>query len=76
MGIASADERPLPLSEVRSSVQETIARLGFQPNLLLLHDPFVPESGKLVELSVSYMVIKWSERSIFQTLIAGKSWRI
>lgn len=50
MMIASPDEKPLPLSEVRSSVHGTVARLGFQPNVLLLHDPFVPEPGKLVEL--------------------------
>lgn len=48
--VASPDERPLPVSQVRSSVQETIERLGFQPNVILLHDPFVPEPGKLVEL--------------------------
>lgn len=46
------DSDPIPLADVRSSVQETIARLGFQPDLLLVHNPFVAEPGKLVELYV------------------------
>ncbi|GAA5989956.1 hypothetical protein JCM11641_002925 [Rhodosporidiobolus odoratus] len=37
------------LEDVRQSVLDTISKLGRQPNLLLIHNPFVPPKGKLVE---------------------------
>ncbi|CEQ41299.1 SPOSA6832_03014 [Sporobolomyces salmonicolor] len=37
------------LEDVRANVKGTIERLGFHPNLLLIHNPFVPPKGKLVE---------------------------
>ena len=45
----ATDKPPIPTSSVRASVNQTITRLGFQPDLLLVHNPFVPEAGQLVE---------------------------
>ncbi|GAA5936368.1 hypothetical protein JCM10213_000298 [Rhodosporidiobolus nylandii] len=39
----------IALEDVRASVKETISRLGRQPNLLLIHNPFVPPKGKILE---------------------------
>lgn len=33
---------------MRASVNSTIQRLGFHPDLLLVHNPFVPEAGQIV----------------------------
>ncbi|KDR69736.1 hypothetical protein GALMADRAFT_77100 [Galerina marginata CBS 339.88] len=41
------DEPPIPLDKVVSSVQESIDRLGFVPDLYLLHTPFVAAPGDL-----------------------------
>lgn len=60
------DSDPIPLSDVRSSVKETIARLGFQPDLLLIHNPFVAEPGKLVELYVLFYFSSSSPPSMFR----------
>ncbi|RSH93384.1 hypothetical protein EHS25_007740 [Saitozyma podzolica] len=35
--------------DVKRSVEESIARLGSIPDLLLIHNPFVPEHGKIGE---------------------------
>ncbi|WVQ85675.1 hypothetical protein IAT38_007841 [Cryptococcus sp. DSM 104549] len=35
---------------VKASVQSTLDKLGFKPNLLLIHNPFVPEGTKVAEL--------------------------
>ena len=34
---------------MRASVRSSIAALDFQPNLLLVHNPFVPAPGELVQ---------------------------
>ncbi|GAA6006532.1 uncharacterized protein JCM10292_003804 [Rhodotorula paludigena] len=39
----------IALEDLRQSVLDSISRLGRQPNLLLVHNPFVPPKGKLVE---------------------------
>ncbi|GAA6034564.1 hypothetical protein JCM8097_005399 [Rhodosporidiobolus ruineniae] len=39
----------IKLEDLKASVQESLDRLGRQPNLLLIHNPFVPPKGKLVE---------------------------
>ncbi|ORX37009.1 NADP-dependent oxidoreductase domain-containing protein [Kockovaella imperatae] len=36
------------VGEVRAAVQESVAKLGFIPDLLLVHTPFVPEDGRLL----------------------------
>jgi len=41
------DGASVPLNEVASSVQESIDRLGFIPNLYLIHNPFVAAPGEL-----------------------------
>ncbi|EAU87515.1 conjugated polyketone reductase C1 [Coprinopsis cinerea okayama7 len=38
---------PVPPSEVRDSIQGSLDRLGFVPDLYLIHSPFVPEPGQL-----------------------------
>ncbi|KAK4054128.1 hypothetical protein OIV83_001153 [Microbotryomycetes sp. JL201] len=45
----SPNNPPIPLSALRASVNASIHKLGFQPSLILVHNPFVPEAGKLVE---------------------------
>ncbi|GJN91261.1 hypothetical protein Rhopal_004280-T1 [Rhodotorula paludigena] len=39
----------IALEDLRQSVLDSISRLGRQPNLLLVHNPFVPPKGKLLE---------------------------
>ncbi|BGP00321.1 Conjugated polyketone reductase C1 [Rhodotorula toruloides ATCC 204091] len=39
----------ISLEELRHSVRGSLQRLGRQPNLVLIHNPFVPPKGKLVE---------------------------
>lgn len=39
----------ISLEELRDSVRGSLQRLGRQPNLVLIHNPFVPPKGKLVE---------------------------
>ncbi|GJN91260.1 hypothetical protein Rhopal_004279-T1 [Rhodotorula paludigena] len=39
----------IALEDLRQTVLDRISNLGFQPNLLLIHNPFVPPKGKLVE---------------------------
>ncbi|BGP40924.1 hypothetical protein JCM10450v2_004928 [Rhodotorula kratochvilovae] len=39
----------IELEDVRQSVLDSISRLGRQPNLVLIHNPFVAPKGKLVE---------------------------
>ncbi|GAA6063078.1 hypothetical protein JCM10212_003136 [Sporobolomyces blumeae] len=37
------------LEDLRANVKESIEKLGTQPDLILIHNPFVPPKGKLVE---------------------------
>lgn len=39
----------IALEDLRDSVKQSIARLGRQPDLLLIHNPFVAPKGRLVE---------------------------
>lgn len=39
----------IALEDLRDSVKASLARLGRQPDLLLVHNPFVPPKGRLVE---------------------------
>ncbi|KAF8901939.1 conjugated polyketone reductase C1 [Gymnopilus junonius] len=41
------DEVPVPINEVPQAVQESIDRLGFVPDLFLIHNPFVAKPGEL-----------------------------
>ncbi|WRT64123.1 uncharacterized protein IL334_001052 [Kwoniella shivajii] len=34
---------------LKENVKDRIAKLGFKPDLLLIHNPFVPESGKIAQ---------------------------
>jgi diketogulonate reductase-like aldo/keto reductase len=43
------DDVPTTPEAIRKSVQETLDRLTFIPDLLLIHNPFVPENGKISE---------------------------
>ena len=38
---------PVPLSEVRASIQGSLDRLGFVPDCYLIHNPFVPAPGSM-----------------------------
>jgi diketogulonate reductase-like aldo/keto reductase len=42
--------KPVPLGQVRAAVDESIRKLGFTPNLLLIHDPTVVVPGELKQL--------------------------
>ncbi|ORY89678.1 conjugated polyketone reductase C1 [Leucosporidium creatinivorum] len=44
----SPSNPPIPLASARAAVNLTISRLGFQPDLLLIHNPFLAEAGQLV----------------------------
>lgn len=39
----------IELEDLRANVLESIEKLGTQPDLILIHNPFVPPKGKLVE---------------------------
>ncbi|KAF8161649.1 conjugated polyketone reductase C1 [Crassisporium funariophilum] len=43
-------EEPVPLGEVGASVESSIDRLGFIPNLYLVHNPYVARDGELKAL--------------------------
>lgn len=47
--LTTTDDVPTTPEAIRKSVQETLDRLTFIPDLLLIHNPFVPESGKISE---------------------------
>ncbi|PPR02557.1 hypothetical protein CVT26_012025 [Gymnopilus dilepis] len=40
-------EEPVPVEDVPKAVQESIDRLGFVPDLFLIHNPFVAKPGEL-----------------------------
>lgn len=42
------DSKPIKLVDLKTSVQGTIDRLGFHPDLLLIHAPITYEEGQLV----------------------------
>lgn len=37
------------VANIRKSVQDSLKKLGTLPDLLLIHNPFVPEKGKIAE---------------------------
>ncbi|KAF9448273.1 conjugated polyketone reductase C1, partial [Macrolepiota fuliginosa MF-IS2] len=39
--------KPVPLNEVRARVEGSVKRLGFIPDLFLIHNPFIPAPGEL-----------------------------
>ncbi|KAF9477135.1 conjugated polyketone reductase C1 [Pholiota conissans] len=41
------DGAPVPFDEITASIQDSLDKLGFVPNLYLIHNPFVVEGGKL-----------------------------
>ncbi|KAF7969467.1 hypothetical protein HWV62_27251 [Athelia sp. TMB] len=45
----AADKEPISKEKIRESVENTIKRLGSTPDLFLIHNPFVPSPGQLVE---------------------------
>ena len=48
----------MPLSEARLSVQESLDRLGFVPDLYLIHNPYVAEPGHLKDLWALFETLK------------------
>ena len=44
---ARESDAPVPLDEVRSEIEASIKRLGFTPDLFLIHNPFVVPDGSL-----------------------------
>ena len=48
----------MPLSEARASVQESLERLSFVPDLYLIHNPYVAEPGHLKELWALFETLK------------------
>ncbi|WOO78229.1 NAD/NADP-dependent indole-3-acetaldehyde reductase [Vanrija pseudolonga] len=47
--ISESSNTKTTLDDVRRSVTQSISRLGSIPNLLLIHNPFVPEEGRIGE---------------------------
>ncbi|GLB38085.1 putative aldo/keto reductase family protein [Lyophyllum shimeji] len=47
---ALPNDQPVPLDQVRASVEESVRRLGFVPDLFLVHNPFVAPPGQLKAL--------------------------
>ncbi|KAG5641349.1 hypothetical protein DXG03_005455 [Asterophora parasitica] len=45
-----ANGQPVPLDQVRASVAESVRKLGFVPDLFLVHNPFVAPPGELKAL--------------------------
>jgi len=45
--VSASSNTATTAEDVRRSVTQSIARLGFIPDMLLIHNPFVPESGKI-----------------------------
>lgn len=41
------DKKPIPLDEVRARVEGSLERLGFIPDLYLIHNPFIAAPGEL-----------------------------
>jgi len=41
------NQEPVSLSEVTASLQGSLDRLGFAPDLFLVHNPYVPKPGEL-----------------------------
>ena len=41
---------PIPFDEVMSLIQGSLDKIGFVPNLFLIHSPFVAEGGDLKKL--------------------------
>jgi len=44
------DDQPVPLDQVRAAIEESVRKLGFVPDLFLVHNPFVVEPGQLKAL--------------------------
>lgn len=44
---ATPDTEPIPVADVRASVLGSLERLGTQPDLLFIHNPFVVPAGQL-----------------------------
>ncbi|SCZ89805.1 BZ3500_MvSof-1268-A1-R1_Chr9g10601 [Microbotryum saponariae] len=42
------DNEPIPVADAKKAVQSTIQRLGFHPNLLLIHNPFLAPKGEML----------------------------
>lgn len=45
----AADKDPIQKEDIRALVEQSIKRLGTTPDLFLIHNPFVPAPGQLVE---------------------------
>jgi diketogulonate reductase-like aldo/keto reductase len=45
--VGAHDDALIPLNQVRSAVDESIKKLGFVPDLFLIHNPFVAAPGEL-----------------------------
>ena len=50
VGRINGDKDPVPLAEVAKSVQGSLDRLGFVPDLYLIHNPYVAAPGELKAL--------------------------
>jgi len=45
----ATDKDPIPKENIRASVEQSIKSLGTTPDLFLIHNPFVPPPGQLVD---------------------------
>jgi diketogulonate reductase-like aldo/keto reductase len=45
----ATDKDPIPKESIRGSIEQSIKRLGTTPDLFLIHNPFVPKPGELVD---------------------------
>lgn len=44
------DKDPIPTENIRGLIEQSIKRLGTTPDLFLIHSPFVPAPGQLVDV--------------------------
>lgn len=44
------DDQPLSLNEIRARVDGSLQKLGFVPDLFLIHNPFVAAPGELKQM--------------------------
>lgn len=49
MSGAADGKGPIQKDDIRASIERSINRLGTTPELFLIHNPFVPATGQLVE---------------------------
>ncbi|KAG6823479.1 hypothetical protein H0H93_003588, partial [Arthromyces matolae] len=48
--VTDKSDQPMPLDQARDSILESIKKLGFTPDLFLIHNPYVAPAGELKAL--------------------------